>query len=209
MHNVFSKAINCHLFTKKLTKNLKGNIDFLSSTYIETPYARYISPYYVNESDNKVNELPVHLELSQDGFLRISICSSYQETEFGEKLAALSDFYEALKKEYGEPTLYYTIKNDEENSLNLQWSFIDKGQDITEFRNNSYFADADIDKLIIIEKPIETIKERLARRLGLPFDLLRLIDLDRDNYFKHKKSFQMTTNKNAKNNSSKILIKKI
>ena len=208
MHGTLQKAINYHSLTKKLTKNLKGNIEFLSLTYIENPYARYISPYYMNESDNGINELPIHLKLSDDEFIRVSISSSYKETEFGEKLAALSDFYEALKKEYGEPTLYYTIKNDEENSLNLQWSFIDKEQDIAEFKNNTYFADVDIDELIIINKPIETMKQIYSRRIGLPFDLIHLIDQDRTNYFKHKKCFQTTTNEKSKSNSSKKLIKK-
>ena len=93
-------------------------------------------------------------------------------------MAALSDFYSILSKEYGDPTVFYTIKGDDKEFLTLQWAFINKEEEIVKFQNGTYFDDAEIDKLIVIGKNKENIESYsfndttrnfISRQVGLPF----------------------------------------
>ena len=135
--------------------------------------------------------LPFYFKYSKNEFLRISVGSNHFGSSLGEKLAALSDFYEILSEEYGEPTLFYTTKEDEEGLLTLQWSFINKEEEIEKFKNGKYFDDAEVDKLIIFGEKGDTEKNNLSdktkqiisKRVGLPFELIYLVD---DYFAKHK-----------------------
>ena len=122
-------------------------------------------------------------------------------------MAALSDFYEVLSEEYGNPTVFYTTKDDDEGFLTLQWSFINKDEEIEKFKSGKYFDDAEIDTLIIIGKEKNNIegyslsdktKEIISRQVGLPFELLYLVDEDIESFVKHKSGKEMTIPVGAK-----------
>lgn len=204
MSELFSKREDCYLLAKKLKKQLKDKIDFYGSINIATPNGIYLSSYRRNNGEYlsyRGNCLPFYIKHSKDGFLRISVGSFSNNNSLGEKLAALSDFYEILSEEFGEPDVFYTIKYDDEGLLSLQWSFINKEEEIEQFKNGTYFDDAEIDSLIILGEKKDDSKEFrlndktryiISKRVGLPFELLNLVDEDIENYIKHKNGKEIT-----------------
>ena len=196
MNEYYSKAEDCYLLASKLKKKLGNKIDFYGSTNIEIPSGKYISSYRRNNGEYMHNGhyLPFYFKFSKQEFLRISVGSHYSGSTLGEKIAALSDFYEVLSEEYGEPTVFYTIKDDDEGLLTIQWSFIDKELEIAKFKAGNYFDDAKIDTLIIFGESKENNsgynirnKDLISKRIGLPYELLYLAANDIENYIKHKK----------------------
>ena len=193
MKEMCSKPEDCHELSNKLKKELNNKIKFLSFTYLEYPCGEYLSSYRKNKGEYIFNAhtLPFYLKYSKDEFLRIGVGSIYPDNTLGEKLAALSDFYEILSKEYGEPTVFYTTEDDDEKILTLQWAFINKEEEILKFKNGTYFDDADIDTLIVFgakdnSNLNEMTKRVISKSIGLPFELLYLVDEDIKNYIKHK-----------------------
>ena len=148
--------------------------------------------------------LRFHCKAPEDGQKRdlgdaIRALSDYfSDSSFGEKMAVLSDLYSALSKEYGEPTVFYTLKNDSESLLNLQWSFVNEKDEIAKFKNGTYFDDAFIDTLVVFGEK-NNFKSNLSDRtrsvisscIGLPFELLYLVDSDIENFIKHKNGEEM------------------
>ena len=196
MSEYYSKAEDCYLLASKLKKKLGNKIDFYGSTNIEIPSGKYLSSYRRNNGEYMHNEhyLPFYFKFSENEFLRISVGSNYSGSSLGEKLAALSDFYEVLSEEYGDPTVFYTIKDDDEGLLTMQWSFIDKKLEIAKFKAGNYFDDAKIDTLILFGESKENNsgynirnKDLISKRIGLPYELLYLAANDIENYIKHKK----------------------
>ena len=195
MSELYSNSVDCEkLAIKLLYGKLRRKINFYGSTLQEVISGKYLSEY--NRSQNIYTSeyaVPFYLKFKKDGFLRVQIGSLYPyNTTDGEKLAILSDFYEVLKEEYGEPTLFYTTKNDKENTFSLHWSFIDKDKDIEKFKNDTFFDDASIDKLIIIgentDKDIkDSTKNFLSNEIGLPYELLKLVNNNIEDYIKYKK----------------------
>lgn len=129
-------------------------------------------------------------EFINDKSLRITIRSKH-ENSFGKKLAALSDFYEIISDYFGEPTVFYTLKNDDERGLNLQWSLVNKEEDIQNFKNGNYFDSNGTDTLILIGEPKQECdfhnskiaKSYISKKVGIPYELFGLIDED---YIKYK-----------------------
>ena len=186
MKEMFSKTNDCYLLAKKMKQKLRNKIDFYGSINTPLPSGKYLSTYRRKNGEYMFNGhcLSFYFKFSKNEFLRISVGSNYVGNEFGEKMAALSDFYEVLSEEYGKPTLFYTIKDDDEGLLTLHWSFINKEEEIEKFKNGTYFDDAEIDTLIIFDEKIDnmedynlsdTTKEIISRRVGLPFELLDLV----------------------------------
>ena len=203
MKEMFSKTNDCYLLAKKMKQKLRNKIDFYGSINTPLPSGKYLSKYKKKNGEYMFNGhcLSFYFKFSKNEFLRISVGSNYVGNEFGEKMAALSDFYEVLSEEYGKPTLFYTIKDDDEGLLTLHWSFINKEEEIEKFKNGTYFDDAEIDTLIIFDEKIDnmedynlsdTTKEIISRRVGLPFELLDLVDEDLENFVKHKKGREVT-----------------
>lgn len=203
MSELFSKAEDSHLLARKLKKKLGDKIDFYGPTYIEIPSGKYLSSYRRNNGEYMFNGhcLPFYFKFSENEFLRIGVGSNYSDSSLGEKIAALSDFYEILSEEYGNPTVFYTTKDDDEGLLTLQWSFINKEEEIEKFKSGTYFDDAEIDTLIIFGEKKNNVegyslsdktKEIISRQVGLPFELLYLADEDIENFVKHKKGKKMT-----------------
>ena len=148
--------------------------------------------------------LPFYFKFNKDVFLRIHVGSHSKDNSLGEKLAALSDFYEILSKEYGEATLFYTTKDDDEGLLGFEWDFVNKDKVINKFKNDTYFDDAHIDKLIIIGENNQDLNDNtkrfISKSIGLPIELLPLINEDIDEFIKHKNKneFKQTTSYSKK-----------
>lgn len=209
MNEFYSKTEDCYLLAGKLKKELENKIEFWGSTYQEVPSGKYLSSYRRNNGEYMFNGqyIPFYFKFSENEFLRIGVGSNYRGSSIGEKMAALSDFYSILSKEYGDPTVFYTIKGDDKEFLILQWAFINKEEEIVKFQNGTYFDDAEIDKLIVIGKNKEniesysfndTIRNFISRQVGLPFELIYLIDEDIENFVKHKTGKEITIPQNAK-----------
>ena len=209
MNEFYSKTEDCYLLAGKLKKELENKIEFWGSTYQEVPSGKYLSSYRRNNGEYMFNGqyISFYFKFSENEFLRIGVGSNYRGSSIGEKMAALSDFYSILSKEYGDPTVFYTIKGDDKEFLTLQWAFINKEEEIVKFQNGTYFDDAEIDKLIVIGKNKENIESYsfndttrnfISRQVGLPFELIYLIDEDIENFVKHKTGKEITIPQNAK-----------
>lgn len=194
MNELCSNRFDCEELAIKLYSKLRSKINFYGSTLQEVISGKYLSEY--NKSQNiytSDNSVPFYLKFNKNGFLRIQIGSLYPyNTTDGEKLAILSDFYEVLKEEYGEPTVFYTTKDDKEKAFSLHWSFVNKEDDIKKFKNDTFFDDASIDKLIVIgentDKDIrDATKKLLTNQIGLPYELLNLVNKNINEYIIHKK----------------------
>ena len=210
MSEIFSNADDCCMLARKFKKQLGDKIDFYGTINTPLPSGKYLSSYRRGNGEYfsyNCNCLPFYFKFAENGFLRIGVGSHSRDNSLGEKLAALSDFYEVLSKEYGDPTVFYTTKEDDEGLLTLQWSFINKEEEISKFQNGTYFDDAEIDTLIIFGQKknnvegfslSDTTKRIISRRVGLPFELLDLVDEDIENFVKHKTGKEMTIPEGAK-----------
>ena len=129
-----------------------------------------------------------------------------KENSKGKRLAKLSDIYEAFNKEFGEPSFFYSIKNDDkfgidryvyskdgsievastgfEETYNLHWSFKDEIRDI-----NEVIAKPNVDEFIMIHNPDKNafIDAVMTHRTGLPSELSDLVEANREEYIKYKK----------------------
>ena len=209
MNEFYSKTEDCYQLAGKLKKELENKIEFWGSTYQEVPSGKYLSSYRRNNGEYMFNGqyIPFYFKFSENEFLRIGVGSNYRGSSIGEKMAALSDFYSILSKEYGDPTVFYIIKGDDKEFLTLQWAFINKEEEIVKFQNGTYFDDAEIDKLIVIGKNKENIESYsfndttrnfISKQVGLPFELIYLIDEDIENFVKHKTGKEITIPQIAK-----------
>lgn len=205
MSEIYSNEDDCYLLAKELMKKLKNKIDFFRPMRTSIPSGKYLSSYRRNNKESMFNGrwLLFYFEFSKDEFLRVGVRSNYYGSSLGEKLAALSDFYQVLSEEYGMPTVFYTTKNDDD-LLNIQWSFIDKEDAIEKFKNNTYFSDTKINNLIVFDPKME----KISKEAGLPFELLYLVDEDIENYVKHKKGIDVNiVSENDESFTKKLMIK--
>lgn len=205
MNEIYSNANDCFNLAKYLKEKMGSKIDFYGSTHQEVIIGTYFSDYTAEQES-----LPFYFKFCKEGFLRIGIGSYHpHNNSVGEKLAALSNFYEVLNEQYGEPTVFYTIKNDQEKNLSLQWSFINKKEDIQSFKDGEYFDDAEIDELIVIGEqtsPIgsyhlnDSTKKLIAKQVGVPFELITLVDENIKDFIKYKKGEEFSiTEKSTQN----------
>ncbi len=217
MEERYSNKEDCYKLALLLKKELKDKIDFYGSINTSVPSGKYLSSYRKKTGENLYNGkcLPFYFKYKEDDFLRISIGSHHKGSSLGEKLAALSDFYEVLKKYYGLPDVFYTIKNDQQKTLSLQWSFRNKEEDLKKFKSNTYFTDGEIEDIIIIRKEndiekLKTFEEtKIDRKTYLPEELLSYIYLDLEEFIKHKKGEEVhILNNNPTNDISWIIKEK-
>ncbi len=199
MSEIYSNADDCFELARHLKKKMNNKIDFYGSIYQEVISGRYFSHYRDphSELDYLFEEgLPFYYKFCKEGFLRIGIGSFYpHNNSMGEKLAALSSFYEVLSEQYGDPTVFYTTKDDDEKTLSLQWSFANKEEDIQSLRNGSYFDDAEIEELIVFGEPrtqmngyqlSDATRKLIAKQIGVPFELISLVDENIEDFVKYK-----------------------
>mgnify|MGYP004462622531 FL=1 len=207
MNELYSNIKDCNILARKLKEQLGNKIEFYNSINTATPNGKYLSSYRKNKGEYislSNNCLPYYFKFVKDGFLRISIGSHSKDNSLGEKIAALSDFYKVLCNNYGEPTVFYTLKNDDEKLLNLHWSFDNKTEEIAEFQKNTYFDDAEIDTLIVLNQNKENTEKH--NQFDLPVELLHLIKLDIENFIKHKTGEEITTLTKKKQDKESILL---
>ena len=211
MQELYSKDEDCFELYKILKQKMGNKIDYYGTPYNALFSGKYFSHYRKPHSNIDYlfeSGLPFYFKFCKNGFLRISVGSNIEKnTTVGEKLAALSNFYRILVEIYGNPTVFYTTKEDDEVLFSLQWSFVNKEEEIAKFKNDSYFDDASIDKLIIIdEKPNESLgynlkdetKQIISQQVGLPFELLPLIDENIEDYLMYTKGKKIGIPKGAK-----------
>ncbi len=192
MQELYSKDEDCFELYKILKSKMGNKIEYYGTPYISPFSGKYFS--HINSYYTYKKGLPFYYKYSKNEFLRIQVGSSiYYNTSIGERLAALSDFYIVLSEIFGEPTVFYTIKDDDEKLLSLQWSFINKEEEINNFKNGTYFIDAVVDKLIIFneQKSLninELTKTHISHQLGLPLELIELMNKNIEDYLKYKEN---------------------
>lgn len=198
MSVLYSNAEDCNKIATLLYSKLKNKIEFYGSTYQEVISGKYhCLPYdaYDSYNDYIKDELFFSYKFCENGFLRISVGDVIYKKSIGHKLAALSDLYEVLSDIYGLPTLFYTIKDDDESTLNFQWSFAQKKEDVRDFKNGTAFDDAEIDELIVFgemkaqnnsHRLNDTTRMLISRQIGLPFEMIYLIDEHVEDFIKYK-----------------------
>ena len=202
MKELYSNGSDCYELAKILYRSLGNKLDFYGG-YVYNPLAN--GKYYTNGHSNPVK---FYYKYCKDGFLRVQIGNYYgNDNTLGQKLAALSDFYEVLYKEFGNPLVFYTTLDDDEGILSMHWSFIDKENELKKFKEGTYFDDAIIDKLIVFDEEKAKVgshvldnrtKEIISRRFGLPFELIELVDQDIENYYLHKMGVDLRNNDEKK-----------
>ena len=154
MKELYSNADDCYKLARLLKSKLREKIEFSGSTFQEMIIGNYHSlPYNKYESflSYRNDSVEISYKFLENGFLRISVSdSAYKKASIGHKLAVLSDLYQVISEEYGEPSVYFTLEDDEENSINLEWIFIEKEETIEAYKNGTMFDDAEVEDLIII-----------------------------------------------------------
>lgn len=194
METIYSQADDCLELAGKLKYQLKEKITFLTSTYINTPCGKYLSSYRRNNGECMLDGkwLEFDYKFCKNEFLRIRISNNpcNPNNSFVEKMAALSDFYETLITEYGAPTVFYTIKDDEEEALIIDWFFKNQTEWIEACKKNEAFDDEEIDQLIIIGTNTDESLALKSTLLGLPAELVPLVEQNMPEYCKFKKGFE-------------------
>lgn len=211
MKELYSNANDCYKLARLLDSKLREKIEFLGSTYQEVISGKYHSlPRNKYESflDYRNDVVEFCYTFSEDEFLRISVCdSTYKKASMGHKLAILSDLYEVLSEDYGLPLVFYTIKDDDESSINLEWDFIQKEDTIEAFKNGSMFDDAEVDSLIIIGEDEEKTtcyslssrtKELISKTIGIPYEMIYLVDENIEDFVFYKKGERMSYSEDEK-----------
>lgn len=200
MKELYSNKKDCLELAKELKQKLGTKIDFTGVIYQEVTSGKYhCLPYNKYESylDYEKDVVSFYYKFCKGGFLRIGVGDySYKNrSSLGYKLAALSDFYSVLKEKFGEPTLFYTTKNDDKNMINFEWAFCDKEEVVKSFENGTAFDDDEIDELIIIDSEYssyngylsESTRTFFEENVGLPFSMIHLVDEAIEDYVKYKK----------------------
>ncbi len=210
--DLYSNGDDCKELAKILKTNIRGEISFSWNVYgavmggsyncipnnhydVYPNYDVYLNHYvYLNNKKELVN---FYYKFNKDAFLRIGVGdNSLSSKSIGHKLAVLSDFYRVLFKMFGDPTVFYTTKNDDQDYLHFQWSFNKyKDSDIEKFKNGTIFDDDEIKDLIIIGESQEqnigyqlnnTTKRLISNQLGLPFELLELVNENINDFIEYR-----------------------
>lgn len=211
MKELYSNAHDCYKLAILLKSKLREKIEFSGSTFQELVIGNYHSlPYnrYEGFLSYKYDSVEISYKFLENGFLRISVCdTAYKKASMGHKLAVLSDLYEVISEKYGEPLVYFTLKEDDENSINLEWNFIQKRETIEAFKNGTMFDDAEVEDLIIIGEEKENIsscrltnrtKELISKTIGIPFEMIYLVDENIEDFVLYKKGERMSYPKDVK-----------
>ncbi len=180
----YSKPDDCLQLNRLLYKNLGNSIYIYGS--LSNPL---INGKFIFKDDNVTSNhrdyytirdgLCFYGKYNEDAFLRVEIGDPHnRKAPFGEKLAALSEVYGALYEKFGNPLVFYTVKDDDEGRLSLQWCFKDKELNLEKFDFDMYFDDAEIERVIPV---YGTDKDE---KYGLPSELVELVD---DDFRKFKK----------------------
>lgn len=193
MKEIFSNAEDCKYLAKKLSKKLGGKFyvyrffdRVVNGNYYSLPYS---SAIYSDYSEYLKDTLHFYYKFCRDNFLRIGVKNCCFQASDGHKLAALSDIYEALIDEFGEPTVFFTMKDDEDEGLHFEWAFTHKEKTIEEFIHGFPFDDGEVDQAIVIGESNqinEQTRNLFSHQMGLPIEMLPLINENIEDYMKYK-----------------------
>lgn len=196
MKKLYSNADDCLKLANVLKEKMRKKIKFCGSEHNKVVCGKYFSHFEnsYNDIDHLFEEgLPFYFMYSKDDFLRIEV-GSYPpfENSLGEKLAALSSFYEILSKHFGEPSAFYVL-NDEENTLALHWIFTKKEEKISDIKDGSKIGEIK-DLIILGEKNEENkgyqlneqTRKNNARIFNLPIELVSLACDNIEDFSKYK-----------------------
>ncbi len=191
MKEIYSNAEDCKYLARKLCKKLGGKFDIYGVPYevVDGYYHSLPLSKYSSYSEYKRDQIHFYYKFSRDNFLRIGVENCLSQASYGHKLAALSDIYEALLDEFGEPTVFFSIKDDEDEGLHFQWNFVNKEETIEEFMHGFPFDDGEVDLAIVIGKTEglnEETRKLFSRQMALPYELLPLINENIEEYVKYK-----------------------
>ncbi|MCI8777740.1 MAG: hypothetical protein HFI86_03025 [Bacilli bacterium] len=196
-NELYSNGDDCKELAQILNNEIKGKIAFSWNVYAQIMGGSYNcipSNTYNGYLEEKKELVKFYYKFLKDGFLRIGVGNNpLSKKTVGHKLAALSDFYQVLSKNFGEPTLFYTEENDDEEYLNFEWAFKYKKEVIEAFKNNTIFDDGGKvkDLIIIGEQPDKFI----SNQLGLPIELLNLVNENIEDFIKYRQINLGTDNK--------------
>lgn len=189
MDNVLSSAEDCYNLSSYLKDELKNKIRFNTPMWLEI----LAGEYFFDDGRYRGffrKGIYFYIKYNKDEFLRLQVCSSFKKESTGQKLVVLSELYKVISKKVGEPIVFYTTKDDDEGTLSLEWVFKNKESVIESFRSGTHFDDAEIDKLIILRRTNSKLKEETRRHLsntiGLPYELIEIIDENIEEYLKYK-----------------------
>ena len=138
---------DCKALARVLNSKIKGKMVFELNDYEQINSGSYNcllskEDTYLEFKNKEREQTKFSYIFSKDGCLRLGIGNTpLSKKTIGHKLAALSDFYQVLSQSFGEPTLFYTMENDDEEYLYFEWVSIDKKETIEEFKNNTFFVD--------------------------------------------------------------------
>ena len=212
MTKVDSTVCDCYHLSEQLLEKFGSRLVLYGCggpCMLAGEYASFSNEVYSDYTDLCENKIIFCCKYYKGEFLRITVGNGLAERPIGHKLAALSDFYEIFKEEFGVPTLFYTMKDDAYGSLNFQWSMKDKEKDIENFKNGTIFCDTEVEHVIVMgEKKIDLKKRELDRStqnvldegLGLPIDLLPLVNDNIDDFIYYKEDKDVVPFDSSKQN---------
>lgn len=208
-NELYSNGDDCKELAQILNNGIKGEITFSWNNYEQIMGGNYDcllsnNNTYLEFLNKEKEQVKFYYKFLKDGFLRIGVGNNpLSKKTVGHKLAALSDFYQVLSKNFGEPTLFYTEENDDEEYLNFEWAFKYKKEVIEAFKNNTIFDDGGKvkDLIIIGEQPDKFI----SNQLGLPIELLGLVEKNIDDYIKYKKINLNNTDEKQSTEKRKVM----
>ncbi len=209
-NEVCSKEQDCFDLFGKLKSNMGNRLELFGSAFKPFVTGRFY--YNCNEKDR--DNLPFYYKFNKDYFLRVGIGTFYPgKTCFASKLYALSSFYQTIKEYYGEPSVYFTVKDGDEDIIFLEWIFKDKERIIEDIKNSDYFTDGFTNNVIEINEYNDfnrsKAKELISKQLGLPFDLIKLVDNDPSTYLQLRKvNGDNSFEEPYKYNASRLLLNK-
>lgn len=198
MKELYSSDEDCSLLAREIYKKLWEKIEFYGSTYTGIPNGVWLSPYRrkCGETLRGFACIPFGFKFLDGEFLRVTVEDGAMiPPSFGEKVAALSDLYEAIRDMFGEPDFYYsTVTESGKKAMSLEWAFKNRTEEIKSFTEGTPFDDAKVVDFILVGEDSlggcelqGKTKMLLSREIGLPVGLIPLADKDIENYYLHKK----------------------
>ncbi len=191
MEAIYSSVEDCRSLTRKLYESLGSKLSF-DGIITETPFGKYHmipSKKYQSFDDFQKDAVSFNFKCKENGFIRVTVEEEFYHLSEGLKLAVLSDFCRVITKHYGMPSFFYTIANDENHSLNIQWSFDHAKEDLEYLTDGTYFDDAVVDTLIEFKTPTkdkEKLYEEAFNLTGLPYELMDYVLLNNEDFLDAK-----------------------
>lgn len=219
MKEIYSNVKDCRelrkLLSNKMNEREWNRITF--DGYFEIIKGKYYSfshsYYYDKELSRDDDSVTFSIKYCKNEILRLSVGEEVYPQTMGHKLAVLSDFYQVLVEKFGEPTLFYTLKEDEEKTLNMQWSFTNKDIDIQNFQTGTAFDDAEIDDFILFTEKNSMLQEitrqNNVNEIGLPIELIPLMEDNIEEFVKYKQGRKIVYPKNYQNGTLETREKKL